>query len=65
MDVGSLVIADAESTKLIEPRKAPLDDPSQSPQPASVFGVPHRQEWVNVPATQTLPDRLSIITTVA
>ena len=28
MDVGSLVIADAESTKLIEPRKAPLDDPS-------------------------------------
>ena len=65
MYVGSLLIADAESTKLIEPRKAPLDDPSQSPQPASVLGVLHREEGMNVPATQTLPDRLSIITTVA
>ena len=33
MDVGPLVVADTEASKLIEPGKCPLDDQRQVPKP--------------------------------
>jgi CheY-like chemotaxis protein len=39
VDVGPLVVADTEASKLIEPGKCPLDDPAPSSQTAAVLGV--------------------------
>lgn len=65
MDIGSLLVADAQSAKLVEPRKGPLHDPSPPAQPAAVLSVPPCQERLNMPGAQTLPDCLRVITTVS
>ena len=65
MDIGSFLVADAQSAKLIEPSKGPLHDPPPPAQSAAVFGVALRKKRDDASATQTLPDRLSIITAVA
>jgi hypothetical protein len=39
MNVGSFLITDAQSAKLIEPSEGPLDYPSPSPKPTAMFGV--------------------------
>lgn len=39
MDVGSFLIADAQSPKLIEPSEGPFHDPPPSAQSATVLGV--------------------------
>ena len=39
MDVRPLVVADTKASKLIEPRKCPLDDPAPSSQTAAVLGT--------------------------
>jgi hypothetical protein len=44
VDVGAPVVADTETSKLIEPGKCPLDDPSPSSQTAAVLGASHRQQ---------------------
>ena len=65
MDIGSLLVADAQSTELVEPGKAPLHDPAPSAQSAAVLGVTHREHRDNAALKQTLPDCLRIIATVA
>ena len=65
MDIGSLFIADAQPAKLVEPGKAPLDDPAPSPQSATMFGVALREPRHDAAGTQTSPDRFGVITTVA
>jgi len=42
MDVCTFLIADAQTTKLIEPGEGSLHDPSPPSQPTSVFCVAHR-----------------------
>ena len=41
MDVGPLLIADAQAAKLVQPRKCPLHDPAPPPQATSVLGASH------------------------
>ena len=65
MDVGPLLIANAQAAKLVEPSKAPLHDPPPSAQSTAVLGVTLCQERLNVPGAQTSADCLSVITTVA
>ncbi len=65
MNVGSFFITDAQSPKLIEPGKAPLNDPAPSAQSAAMFCVALGEPGHDVPGTQTLPDCLGVITTVA
>jgi hypothetical protein len=65
MDVGTLLIANAQSTKLIQPSKGPFHHPATSPQSAAVFGVALGEPRNNVSGTQTLPDCLRVITAVA
>ena len=65
MDVSTFFVPHAQATKLIQPRKGSFHDPPPSSQTAAVFSVALRKKRHDVSATQTLADRLSVITTVA
>jgi hypothetical protein len=65
MDIRSLLVAYAQSAKLVEPSKASLDDPAPSAQPAAVLSVTLCQERLNTLGAQTLPNYLRVITTVS
>ena len=65
MDVSPLFVANAQAPELIQPSEGPLDYPSRLPQPTAMLGVALGEPRHNVPSTQTLPDRISVITTVA
>ena len=65
MDVGPLFVADTQATKLIQPSKGPFYHPAPSPQPTAMFGVTLGKHRHDVAGTQTLPDCLCIITSVA
>jgi hypothetical protein len=65
MNIGSLFVADAQSAKLVEPGKAPLDNPAPSPQPTAMFGVTHCEQGYDAAVTQSLSDCLRVITSVA
>jgi hypothetical protein len=65
MDVGSFLVTDAQSPNLIEPSERPLDDPTPSAQSASMFDVALREPRHDAAGTQTSPDCLRVIATVA
>jgi len=65
MDIRSLLIAHAQSPKLIQPGEGPLYYPSPSAQPAAVSSVAHSEQWQNAPFTQTLTDRFRVIAAVS
>ena len=65
MDVGSLLIANTQAAKLIKPSEGPFHHPSPSAQPTAMFGVALGEPRNDVATTQTLPDCLRVITTVA
>ncbi len=44
MYIGSLFVTDVQTAELLEPSKAPLDDPAPSPQSTAVLGVTHREQ---------------------
>ena len=56
MDVGTFLVADAQSAKLVQPGKAPFHDPSPSTEAAAVLCVAHRKQREDAPVAQTLPD---------
>lgn len=43
MDTGTLLVADLQSAKLVQPGKGPLDDSAPLAQPSAVLGVAHRK----------------------
>src|SRR5262249_10149647 len=61
VDVGPLVVADTEASKLIEPGKCPLDDPAPSSQTAAVLGAAHRQQRQDAASSQPGSDCLCIV----
>jgi hypothetical protein len=63
--VGSFLITDAQSPKLIQPSERPLDDPPPSAQSAAMFCVALGEPRHDVAGTQTLPDCRHVITTVS
>jgi hypothetical protein len=65
MDLCPLLVAHAQSPELVQPSEGPFDDPAPSPQSAAMFGIALRKKRDDVSVTQTLPDRLRVITTVA
>jgi hypothetical protein len=65
MDIRSLLIAHAQSPKLIQPGEGPLHYPSPSAQPAAVSSVAHREQWQKAPFTQTLTDRFRVMAAVS
>ncbi len=65
MDIGPFLVADAQSAELTQPGKGAFYHPPPSAQSATVLGVALCQERQNMPGTQTLPDGLRVITTVA
>jgi hypothetical protein len=65
VNVGPLFVAHAQSPELIQPGEGSLHHPAPSPQSAAMFGVALRKKRDDASVTQTLPDRLGVITTVA
>ena len=65
MNVRPLFVANPQPPELIQPSEGPFDYPAPSPQSAAMFGVALRKKRHDAAGTQTLPDRLSVITTVA
>jgi hypothetical protein len=65
MDVGTFLVSDAKATKLIQPGKASLHNPSPSTKATPVLRVAHREQRQDTPVAQTLPDCLRIIAAVA
>jgi len=56
MDVASFVVPDSQPTKLVEPSKATLHNPSPSAEATAVLGVAHREQGQDTPVVQALPD---------
>ena len=65
MDVGTFFVANAQATKLIQPGEGSFNHPAPSPQSTAMFGVALREPRHDAAFTQTLPDCLSVITTVS
>jgi len=65
VNVHPLFVAHAQSPELVQPSEGPFDHPAPSPQSAAMFGIALRKKRVDASVTQTLPDRLRVITTVA
>jgi hypothetical protein len=65
VNVRPLFVSNPQPSELIQPSEGPFDYPAPSPQSASVFGVALRERRHNAAGTQTLPDRLNVIATVA
>jgi len=58
-------VANAQPPELIQPSEGPLNYPSPLAQPAAMFSVALCEPRHDAAGTQTLPDCLSVITTVA
>jgi hypothetical protein len=63
--VGQTKLPKAQPAELIQPGESSLYNPPPAAQSAPVADSAHREQWHNVAGAQTLPDRLSIIATVA
>ena len=65
MYIGSLFVADSQSTKLVQPGKASLHNPSPSAKTTTVLRIAHREQRQDTPVAQSLADCLRIIAAVA
>ena len=64
MDVGPLVIPDAQTAKLIEPGKGPLYDPPPPAQAAPVRGTTHSEPRHDMPRPQPTANRRRIVAAI-
>jgi hypothetical protein len=64
VDVGPLVVADAQAAKLVEPGKCPLDYPPPPAQATPVLGAAHRQPGHDVPRSETAPNRSGVVAAI-
>jgi hypothetical protein len=65
MYVGSPFVANAQSPELKQPGKGSFYHPPPSAQSTAMLGVAFGKERHDVASTQTLPDRFSVITSIA
>lgn len=56
MNVGSLLVAHAQSSKLVEPGEAPLYNPAPTAEASTVLRIAHREQREDPTTTQTSPD---------
>jgi hypothetical protein len=64
VDVGPLVIADAQAAKLAQPRERPLYDPAPPTQATLVRGAAHGQPGYDVTRSETLPNPCGVIAAI-
>jgi hypothetical protein len=64
MDVGSFLVSDTQSPKLIEPSEASFDYPAPSAQSTAMLGVTLCKQRHNMPISQTQADRFRVISTI-
>jgi hypothetical protein len=64
VDVGPLVIPDAEAAKLIQPGKRPLHDPPPPAQPTPVRGTTHSDPRDDMPCPQPTTNRRSVVAAI-
>ncbi len=65
MHVSPLLVTNTQSAKLIQPSEGSFYDPAPSAQSAAMLSVSLGEPRHDVAGTQTLPDCLRVITTVA
>ena len=65
MDVGPLVVTDAQASELVEPGKRPLHDPPPPAQPTPVRGTTHSDPRYDMPRPQPTPNRRSVVAAIA
>ena len=56
MDVSTLLVADTQSAKLVQPGKGPFHNPSPLPEATAMFSVAHRKQRQNATVAQPLSD---------
>ena len=64
MDVGPLVIPDAQTATLIEPGKRPLHDPPPPAQPTPMRGATHCEPRHDMPRPQPTANRPRVVATI-
>jgi hypothetical protein len=65
VDVGALVVADAQAPELVQPGERPFHHPPPPPHAAAVSRSAHSEEWKNVTSSQPPSDPLGIVRTIA
>ena len=65
MDVGALVVADAQAPELVEPRKGPLHDPPPPAQATPMLGAAHGQQGHDVTSPETAPYGRRVVAAIA
>ncbi len=65
MDVGAFLVANAQAAELVEPSERALHRPAPSSQSVAVLSVSLHEPRHDTAGSQTLPDSLRVITTVA
>ena len=64
VDVGPLVVADAQASELVEPCKRPLDHPPSPAQPTPVRRTTHSDPRHNMPHPQPTPNRCRVVAAI-
>src|SRR5438067_5429775 len=64
VDVGPLVITDAQASELVEPRKRPFHDPPPPAQPTPVRGTTHGDPRYDMPRPQPTTNRRSVVAAI-
>jgi hypothetical protein len=65
VDIGALVIPDAQAPELTQPGKRALDHPTPLSETTAVFRAAHGQQGQNVARPESPPNRLGVVDTVA
>jgi hypothetical protein len=64
VNIGSLVVADAQAPKLIQPGERALDHPPPPAQAGPMFTAPFGEARHDVPQSETAPDRGRIVAAI-
>jgi hypothetical protein len=65
VDVGPLVVADAQAPELIQPRKRAFHNPAKPGQSAPVPSAAHGEQRVNPTHPQAVPNGLGVVAAIA
>jgi hypothetical protein len=65
VDVGPLVVSDAQTAELVQPGKRPLDDAPPPAQARPMLRAALGRQRVNSTHPQTVPNGLGVVATIA
>jgi hypothetical protein len=64
LNAGESVVADSDAAEALEPTDRSLDDPSDSPETASVILSPTSNDWLDALCPQGVPSRLAVVSAI-